>query len=346
MKTIKTITITISLLFLSNMLLAENNEFKGDTIRYRFDKMLIEVVGTNYAANSLENIQISDQIKQVAKVLSTMTIEDTEEDEMLTILLHNLENNFKELNYKEFKLFRTKKDAKNLIVLNDGTLFEKEFGVYCIVLLNNKLEIKIYVADLEDLNYADTEEFRNKANNGFESIIDKIGKGYKKSPVLACVDLREDEAVVHILDSEYRSVDMLIISGGVGSGWVKNTFVSDINFRFGLGFSRKGMMKNIYAIDWNMMYDFSESNENKYFELNHFISAGWEHNFSNSPLEDKWYGFSFGYLVKRNNDFFKENTFRISVKKKINDTISLKPELYFNDFFKNIYPGIRVSVSF
>ena len=94
------------------------------------------------------------------------------------------------------------------------------------------------------------------------------------------------------------------------------------------------------------MYDFSGSNENKFFELNHFVSLAWEHNFSNSPLEDKWYGFSAGYLVKRNNDFFKENTFRVSVKKRINDTISLKPELYFNDFFKNIYPGVRFTVTF
>ena len=139
---------------------------------------------------------------------------------------------------------------------------------------------------------------------------------------------------------------MLILSAGIGSGWVKNTFASDVNFRVGFGFSHKGIMKNIYSAEWNMLYDFSDSNENKFFELNHFVALGWEHNFSNSPLQDKWYGVSVGYLVKRNNDFFKENTFRISVKKKINDTFSIKPELYFNDFFKNVYPGVRFSVAF
>ena len=72
-------------------------------------------------------------------------------------------------------------------------------------------------------------------------------------------------------------MDMLILSGGIGSGWVKNSFVSDIIFKLGLGFSRKGMMKNIYSAEWNMMYVFSDSNENKFFELNHFVSIGWEH---------------------------------------------------------------------
>ena len=139
---------------------------------------------------------------------------------------------------------------------------------------------------------------------------------------------------------------MLVLSAGIGSGWVKNTFVSDINFRMGFTFGNKGMFKNMYAIDYNMMYDFSESNENKFYELNHFVALTWEHNFSNTPVEDQWYGFSVGYLVKRNNDFFKDNTFKVSVNKKINNTFIVKPELYFNDFFKNVYPGIRLSVAF
>ena len=174
MKTIKTILITISLFLLSNVLLA-NNDFKGDTIRYRYDKMLIEVASINYAANSLENIQLNGQIKKVAEILSTMTIEAPGEDEMLTISLKDMSDDYKELNYDEFKLSRSKKDAKNIIVLNDGTLFEKEFGQYCIVILQKKLALKIFVADLKDLNYMDSEEFKNKAKYGYESIIDKKG---------------------------------------------------------------------------------------------------------------------------------------------------------------------------
>ena len=139
---------------------------------------------------------------------------------------------------------------------------------------------------------------------------------------------------------------MLILSAGIGSGWVKNTFVSDVTLRMGISLGKKGLYKNAYFVDWNMMYDFSESNDNKFFELNHFVSLSWDHNFSHTPEQDKWYGFSVGYLVKRNNDFFKDNTFRLAVNKKINDTFVVKPELYFNDFFKNVYPGIRLSVAF
>lgn len=346
MKTVKTITIVILLLVVSKTLWAVDSNFKGDTIHYKFDKMLVEIVSSNFVQNSPEKTQMAERIKQVQKILDEMAIEVPAEDERVTITLRDMGDNVNVWNYKNLELKRKKKAAKNLIIFDDGTIFEKEFGRYCICFLYKTLDMKIYVDDLADLSFFTSETFKEKAHEGTESIIKKVGEGYRKSPVQAWVDLRGDAAKVYVQSPAFKYLDMLIITGGIGSGWVKNTFVSDLDFRLGLGFSRRGMMKNIYAVDWNMMYDFSNSNENHFFEINHFLSLSWEHNFSNTPNEDKWYGFSAGYLVKRNHDFFKKNTFRVSVKKKINDTISLKPELYFNDFLKNIYPGIRVSVAF
>jgi len=342
----KTIRIVFLFLFASETLWAVNGNFKGDTIRYKFDKMLVEVVSTNFVLKSPEKTQMAERIKQVQKILDEMTIEAPAEDERVTIVFRDMGDNLNVWNYKDLELKREKKDAKNLIVFDDGTIFEKEFGRYCICFFYRAMDMKIYVDDLADLSFFSTETFEKKAQEGTESIIQKVGEGYRKSPVQAWVDLRDDEAKAYVQSPSFKYLDMLIITGGIGSGWVKNTFVSDLNFRLGFGFSRRGMMKNTYAVDWSMTYDFSNSNENNFFEVNHFVSLGWEHNFSNTPLEDKWYGFSLGYLVKRNNDFFKKNTFRVSAEKKINDTISLKPELYFNDFLKNIYPGIRVSVAF
>ncbi|QGY44741.1 hypothetical protein GM418_14005 [Maribellus comscasis] len=346
MKTVKTIISVLFFLFITQSLAAKSDVFKGDTIRYKFNKMLVEISSTAFADESPESPRIEEHIEQIQKILKEMTIATPAEDERIVISLCESADRFSVANYKDLKLTLEKKDSKNLIVFDDGTVFEKELGQYCIFFATRDLNVKIYVDDLADLSIFASEDFKRKAKEGTQAISDEIGKGYRKSPVQACVDLRENKPKVHVQTPSFRSLDMLYITGGVGSGWVKNSFVSDINFRLGLGFSRKGMIKNIYSVGWNMMYDFSGSTNDNFFELNHFVSVGWEHNFSDSPLQDKWYGLSVGYLAIRNNDFFKENTFRVSVKKRINDSVSLKPELYFNDFLKNIYPGIRVVVNF
>lgn len=346
MKTVKTIFILILILFFSADLWAKEGVFKGDTIRYRFDKMLVEVISNDYVAKSPEKTEMEEPITLVQKILAEMSIETPAEDERVSILVRDLGDNLIEWNYNDLELTREKKNAKNLVVFDDGTIFEKEFGRYCVCFMFYTMELKIYVDDLADLSFFTSETFKQKAGEGTESVNNAIGQNYRKSPVRACVDVRNSEPEVHIQSPAYKTLDVLEITGGIGSGWVKNTFVSDIYFRIGLGFARKGMIRNIYSVGWDMMYDFSDSNDNKFYQLNHFVSLGWEHNFSNSPLENKWYGLSVGYLVKQNGDFFKENTFRVSVRKKINDTVSLRPELYFNDFFQNIYPGIRVSVAF
>ena len=62
-----------------------------------------------------------------------------------------------------------------------------------------------------------------------------------------------------------------------------------------------------------------------------------------NPSKDKWYGFSVGYLVGRNNDFFEENTLKLSIHKQFSNAITLKPEVYIG---KTVMPGLKVSIDF
>jgi hypothetical protein len=342
----KTIIPFILLVLLAQLSALSNTPFKGDTIWYKFDNMLVEVVSTDFKATSPETSKVVESMVKMKRVLEQLTITEPAQDEQVMITFRDLSDKVRVWNYRDIELTREKKSSKNLMVFDDGTIFEKDFGRYCVSIICNDWEIRYYINELSVLDEIESENFSTKAGQGTQSVSAKVGSLYRKTPIQAWVDLRKEQPEVFIQNSGYKPNDMLLISGGIGSGWVKNTFVSDLNFRFGLGFARHGMMKNIYSLDWSMMYDFSNSNDDRYFELNHFMSLSWEHNFSNSPLDEKWYGFSFGYLIKRNNDFFKENTFRFSVNKKINNTFSVKPELYFNDFFKNIYPGIRIAVAF
>lgn len=56
--------------------------------------------------------------------------------------------------------------------------------------------------------------------------------------------------------------------------------------------------------------------------------------------------FSLGYLINRNGNFFVKHTFRLGAGKLQLMKTSIEPSLYFNDFFKGVTPGIRISQSF
>lgn len=56
--------------------------------------------------------------------------------------------------------------------------------------------------------------------------------------------------------------------------------------------------------------------------------------------------FSLGYLINRNGDYFEKNTFRFGAGKLKLKKTSIEPSMYFNNFFKGVTPGIRISQSF
>lgn len=56
--------------------------------------------------------------------------------------------------------------------------------------------------------------------------------------------------------------------------------------------------------------------------------------------------FSLGYLINRSGDYFEKNTFRFGAGKLKLKKTSIEPSMYFNNFFKGVTPGIRVSQSF
>ncbi len=53
---------------------------------------------------------------------------------------------------------------------------------------------------------------------------------------------------------------------------------------------------------------------------------------------------SVGYLIRRSGNYFENNTFRIGMPGVAAGRLQLEPELYFNNFFNNVSPGIRLSL--
>jgi hypothetical protein len=56
--------------------------------------------------------------------------------------------------------------------------------------------------------------------------------------------------------------------------------------------------------------------------------------------------FSLGYLISREGDFIAKNTFRLGAGKLKLLKTTIEPSMYFNNFFKGVTPGIRISQRF
>ena len=56
--------------------------------------------------------------------------------------------------------------------------------------------------------------------------------------------------------------------------------------------------------------------------------------------------FTVGYLVHRRGDYYEPNTWRITGGLNLTPNVKVEPEVYFNGLFKNLSPGLRLSVGF
>jgi len=120
-------------------------------------------------------------------------------------------------------------------------------------------------------------------------------------------------------------------------------------------FFKNNRYKNEISIAWEPNFLFAKNSQgNLQTFRNDFIILTLGH----EPLRNKKLGngphfglfqqLSVGYLAGRKGDFFDAHSFRLGTGSIdwIGGKIKLTPILYFHDFFKNVTPGLRVSVNF
>lgn len=331
--------LTLILLLISVSMLA-NERFKGDTVRIQFKNFRIEVITTDLTQNTLTDAQLGETAVKIGKWLDFAKVAEPQPDEMIYIKISEATS----AGIQGFKnvTFENKKRNKRSIVISEDDVLTKDFGNYRVELLENNFTIRYYLNDLKDLNTLSSGDFTKQIREA-EKLIPSGRK--KLNGWMQLNDAGEFET--HFLDETPPfTLDMLYLSAGVGAGIIKNQWVNDINFKIGFGFASKGIERNLYFAEFKMYYDFPGANAQNSFSINSFVSIGLEHNFSKNMDKAKWFGMSVGYLLDRNSDFFEKNTWKLAMHKRINQTISVNPELYFNGFFKNIYPGVQLGIAF
>ncbi|NQU52621.1 MAG: hypothetical protein HQ522_08785 [Bacteroidetes bacterium] len=341
MKTIKQYLLTILLIALAgNVLSQESRKVRGDSIRIRFDDCLLEVATFDLKVNTLEKAEVQQKINELLKELKKVEINIPDEGEKICISYSGYFRG-KELSHKKLQL-STRQIGNNTLVIKDDEILETDFGKIVLQVEDENYLIRLFLNNLEDAEKVNSEVFIKKLQAAGAKV-----PGNRKKTNIWLIENSKEEFNLYLLDeTPPLTLDMLELNAGVGAGWVYNQFVSSFNFRLGFAFAKKGIMKNKYFADYEVLYDFSNSGGENKFDVNGFLSLGYERNFSLDPNKAKWYGVSVGYLVDKGNEFFERNTFKIAVHKQLSNSISLQPEIYFNDFFKNGSPALRVQISF
>jgi hypothetical protein len=315
-------------------------QFKGDTIRIRFESFMIEVQSPDLIKQALKQSEIEGKAAKISNWLNAVSISEPMFDELIYILISDGDSKEKR-NYQNITFEHRKKTSKKM-VFSKGEILEKDFGNYIIEFNSPDFTIKYFLTDLSDLGKIS----KGEINSQLLAAEKLIPEGRKKINGWLILNENEDFESHFLDESAPLTLDMLSLNIGVGAGIVKNQWVNDISLKVGFGFMNKGLQRNAYYAEFKMVYDFLNASSDKLFSINSFVTAGWEHNYSRNIDKEKWFGVSLGYLVDRNTDFFEKNTWKFAVHKRINQTISVSPELYFNDFFKNVYPGIQIGISF
>jgi len=342
MKTIKQLLTLVLLVSLGlNAYSEQKNKVRGDTLRIRIESGLLEVATFDLKKNTLEKANIQEKVIAVLSELEKISFEEPKEGERIRISLSNFLGG-KEQEFSELILISESYSKRNLVI-SDGQYLEKDLGNLVFEIEDRNYFVRLYLEKLEGAKSFATPEFTEKMLEADSQIPLSRKKHYGW--------LIENESGTFnnyfLGELPPYSQDMIEINAGIGGGWIKNQFVSGFNFRIGFAFAKKGMTRNKYFADYELLYDFTNPDFKTGFkELNGFLSLGYEKNFSMNPNKANWYGISAGLLVFRDNDFFKKNTFKIAVHKQISNSILLKPEIYFSDFFTNGLPGLRVQVTF
>lgn len=341
MRMIKQCLLTIILIALAgNVLSQENRKVRGDSIRIRFDDCLLEVATFNLKVNTLEKAEVQQKINELLNELERVEIKVPEGGEKICISYSGFFRD-KELTHKKLQLSSQQMENK-ILIIKDGEILETDFGKIILQVEDENYLIRLYLNDLKDAEKINSDAFIKKIQAADTKILEN-----RKKLNIWLVENSKNEFNSYVLDeTPPLTLDMLELNAGIGAGWIYNQFVSSFNFRLGFAFAKKGIMKNKYFADYEILYDFSNSEEDNKFDINGFLSLGYERNFSLDPNKAKWYGISVGYLLGKGNNFFEKNTFKVTVHKRISNSIILKPEIYFNDFFKNGSPALRVQITF
>lgn len=158
--------------------------------------------------------------------------------------------------------------------------------------------------------------------------------------------IKYGEALINKIEASNPMPDQLELTLlGIGLGYYRDRFVPDLGSRLNITMhNRLGEEWMEFGVLYTQQHFFERGNEgNLEHNLNGFLTGYWKlHIGSESEL-----GIGVGSLIHRQGDFYQGSTWKLSIiGEQRESNISISPEIVFTNDFNQIFPVLRLGLSF
>lgn len=212
-----------------------------------------------------------------------------------------------------------------------------------------------YTFFLNDVNELKGYFNNNTLNEKLNTLRNSVHDKWKRVPGTGTYLLKRDNSIAATKPKGYiqnQARDYLTLLGSAGIQNYKNYFVPSfsVGARITLSNNTRTFKREI-GLYWEPSFLFARDSAGKLQTFrNDFLTL----TFSQGGITDhdptKPFSFSadfsLGWLQRRRGEVFDKNTFRLGIGKIQMLKTSVEPCLYFNNFFKGVTPGIRITQFF
>lgn len=253
---------------------------------------------------------------------------------------------------KELKLF---KDAKDTLVIKLGVFAGDSTSYYTMENHTKKQKsanlypvyIKLYANNLKDITSLKNEVVAlcldNIKQNNKTIIANKAetGVGNLANPFA-------EKEILYYWNAQQKPKMQLVPTIGFGLQNLNSTWLP--SFSYGLKYANNDFKNNynLFSLTMDSYYNFSalgtsQEKRDVYSFLTFkyaYIHRKRENGFQLNP------SLSLGYMVIKKGDFFQPHTFKFTIPSLQNGWLSIGPEIFFNNFFKNTSLGIKLAINY
>lgn len=327
--------------------ITEAKETLKDTLRLKMpNNVLIEQL-VHY--RQPKNIEIYKEFKNYLEAFlnefEKLETEGLSDEHSMKIVFKNANTHYTNKEYHiSFEDYQPKTNV--MIVENQNSVFIDK-RIHLLELSShdkfNDYKALVHFKTMDQLQELLTFDFEKINQELIETFTLPENQYLKRKPFTAWINVNEDSQTELIYNQiADHPTDVLQLSAGTGLQSLKGQWLGSFNTQATIILTKKMVDKHAFSIAYEWLYNFTTPDQ-KY--INQFIDFGYAYNFSTIPNKDKWTGISFGFITNQKGEFFEKNTFRFGLNTKVSKSISVGPQIYFNDFFKNVYPGVNISIS-
>ncbi len=326
---------------------------KNDVVKISLpNKTAIEILGTDINKYRIDTAFISENIRHFLKLSKSSNIEEMMAAKsrqfslikmngsilMDSVVLENYPDSYQPVG--AYQLSISERDIPDQIITSRS--FNKSF----YYLQKHQLEFKnkYYTCRIKFDELSQLIDLNRKEI--LEAIDSLMTESYNEKSLYIeklHYTLNNDLSYKKIYENDKYPNDKIILSARSGVENVKNSWAASFEASMAFSFGRKGITKNEYGLSYEWQYDFTDPDKRN---INQFMNLAYRHDFSKDPENSNAYTFKLGYLMNKQGNLYNNDTFKLGISRPLGKDIFIEPQIYFNSFFKDVIPSIKIGIGF